>query len=47
MTGRCYIHDAKFPAAIERLEKARALTTDPAKLAFLDELIRNAKALVR
>ena len=47
MTGRCYIHDAKFPAAVERLEKARSLTTDPAKLAFLDELIRNAKALVR
>jgi tetratricopeptide (TPR) repeat protein len=47
MTGRCYIHDAKFQAAVERLEKARALTTDPANLAFLDELIRNARALVR
>jgi tetratricopeptide (TPR) repeat protein len=47
MTGRCYIHQGKFQAAAERLEKARALTTDPAKLAFLDELIRNAKALVR
>ena len=47
MTGRCYIHDAKYQAGIERLEKARAATTDPAKLAFLDELIRNAKALVR
>jgi len=47
MTGRCYIHDAKFQAAVERLEKARTATTDPGKLAFLDELIRNAKALVR
>ena len=47
MTGRCFVHDAKFPAAVERLEKARSLTTDPAKLSFLDELIRNAKALVR
>jgi tetratricopeptide (TPR) repeat protein len=47
MAGRCYIHDAKYQAGIERLEKARAATTDPAKAAFLDELIRNAKALVR
>jgi tetratricopeptide (TPR) repeat protein len=47
MTGRCYIHDAKFQAAVERLEKARTATTDPAKVAFLDELIRDAKALAR
>jgi len=47
MTGRCYIHDAKFQAAVERLEKARTATTDPAKVAFLDELIRSAKALAR
>ena len=43
MAGRCYIHEAKFQRAVERLEKARALTTDPAKLAFLDELIRKAE----
>jgi len=47
MTGRCYVHDAKFETAVERLEKARALTSDPAKLAFLDQLIRSTKALVR
>jgi len=47
MAGRCYIHDAKYQAGIERLEKARAATIDPAKVAFLEELIRNAKALVR
>ena len=28
-TGRCYIHDAKYQAGIERLEKARTATTDP------------------
>jgi tetratricopeptide (TPR) repeat protein len=47
MTGRCYIHDARFQAAVERLERARTATSDPAKVAFLDELIRNAKALAR
>jgi tetratricopeptide (TPR) repeat protein len=47
MAGRCYIHDGKYQAGIERLEKARAATNDPAKVAFLEELIRNAKALVR
>lgn len=47
MAGRCYIHDAKYQVGVERLEKARTATTDPAKVAFLEELIRNAKALVR
>jgi tetratricopeptide (TPR) repeat protein len=47
MVGRCYIHDAKFKQAVETLEKARAATTDPAKLALLDELIRQTKTLVR
>ena len=47
MAGRCYVHEAKLELAVERLEKARALSTDAAKVAFLDELIRNTKALVR
>jgi len=47
MTGRCYVHDGKFQLAVERLEKARTLTTDPAKIAFLDKLISSTKALVR
>jgi tetratricopeptide (TPR) repeat protein len=47
MVGRCYINQAKFAAAIEHLEKARSATTDPDKAAFLDQLIRQTKALVR
>lgn len=47
MAGRCYIHDAKFRQAVDVLEKARAATTDPAKLALLDELIQKTKPLVR
>lgn len=47
MAGRCYVHDGKFQTAVEHLEKARALTTDPAKLALLDQLIRSTKPLVR
>lgn len=43
MAGRCYVHQQKFDRAVERLEKARAATTDPAKAAFLDELVRKIK----
>jgi tetratricopeptide (TPR) repeat protein len=43
MAGRCYIHQQNFDRAVERLEKARAATTDPAKAAFLDELVRKIK----
>jgi len=44
MAGRCYIHQAKYERAVELLEKARAATSDPAKAAFLDELVRKIKA---
>jgi Tfp pilus assembly protein PilF len=47
MTGRCYIHEAKFQLAVQSLEKARAATSDPEKQALLDELIRKTKPLVR
>jgi tetratricopeptide (TPR) repeat protein len=43
MAGRCYIHQQKFDRAVELLEKARAATSDPAKAAFLDELVRKIK----
>jgi tetratricopeptide (TPR) repeat protein len=47
MAGRCYVHQAKFREAVEHLERARAGTTDPAKQAFLDGLIRETKPLIR
>jgi chitinase len=43
MAGRCYVHRQKVDRAVELLEKARAVTTDPAKAAFLDELVRKIK----
>jgi tetratricopeptide (TPR) repeat protein len=43
MAGRCYVHQQKWDRAVELLEKARAVTTDPAKAAFLDELVRKIK----
>ena len=46
MAGRCDINQGKFKTAVERLEKARAATTDPDKSAFLDELIGRVKGLV-
>lgn len=39
MAGRCDIHQGNLEAGRERLEKARAATTNPAKRAFLDALI--------
>ncbi len=47
MAGRCYIHQAKFAEAVAHFEKARAATTDPAKAAFLDEMIRKLKAQIQ
>jgi len=47
MAGRCYVHQAKLEAAVEHFEKARAATTDPDKIAFLEELISQTKALVQ
>ena len=44
MAGRCYIHQAKLRRAVEFLEKARGVTPDAAKAAFLDELIAKLKA---
>lgn len=44
MTARCYLNQAKFEKAVGHLEKARLATPDAAKIAFLDELIRQARA---
>jgi tetratricopeptide (TPR) repeat protein len=46
MAGRCYLHEAKYDPALDHLEKARRATTDPDKVAFLDDLIEQTKALV-
>lgn len=47
MIGRCYIHRAKFAKAVEYLERARAASSDPAKKAFLEELVRQARAQIQ
>jgi tetratricopeptide (TPR) repeat protein len=47
MLGRCYVHQGKLREAVEHLERARARTTDADKRAFLDQLIRDAQALIR
>ena len=46
MAGRCYVQQGKLREALERLEKARAAHPDPAKVAFLDELIAKLKTRV-
>jgi tetratricopeptide (TPR) repeat protein len=47
MAGRCYIHQGKFQTAVERLERARAASSDPAKVASLDELVRMARTQMK
>jgi tetratricopeptide (TPR) repeat protein len=44
MVGRCHLHEGQLDKALEALQEARDLSTDAAKLAFLDELIRTTKA---
>jgi tetratricopeptide (TPR) repeat protein len=45
MAGRCHIQKQQLDRAVELLEKARAASSDPAKIAFLDELVRKIKPL--
>lgn len=47
MAGRCLIHQADFPKAVELLEKARSRVTDPERIAFLDDLIAKLKEQIR
>jgi tetratricopeptide (TPR) repeat protein len=44
MAGRCHIHASRIEKAVELLEKARALSTDTAKAAFLGDLVTKLKA---
>ncbi len=47
MAGRCYINKADFPKAVAYLEKAKAGTTDPDRIKFLEELISTLKAQIK
>jgi tetratricopeptide (TPR) repeat protein len=47
MAARCYVHQGKLDRAAEHLEKARAATTDPARIAQLDALIAQVKAQIK
>jgi tetratricopeptide (TPR) repeat protein len=47
MAARCYLHRQQFDRALVLLEKARAVTTDPAKSALLDDLVRTIKPKAR
>jgi len=47
MAARCYVHQGRFDRAAEHLEKARAATTDPARLAHLDALLAQVKAQIK
>jgi tetratricopeptide (TPR) repeat protein len=47
MAARCDINQGKLDRAAERLEKARAATTDPEKIARLDALIAQVKARIK
>ncbi len=47
MAGRCLIHQADFPKAIELLEKAKSRLTNPDRAAFLDDLIAKLKEQIK
>ncbi len=47
MIARCYLNQGKLEAAVQHLEKAKAASTDPAKIALLEELIRQVRAQIR
>jgi tetratricopeptide (TPR) repeat protein len=47
MAGRCCVHLGQFARAAEHFEKARAATTDPARIAQLDALIAQVKAQIK
>jgi tetratricopeptide (TPR) repeat protein len=47
MAARCYVHQGQFARAADDLEKARAATTDPARIAQLDALIAQVKAQIK
>ncbi len=47
MAARCYVHQGQFARAAEHLEKAKAATTDPARVAQIDALLAQVKARVK
>jgi tetratricopeptide (TPR) repeat protein len=48
MAGRCYIHQANFPKAIDCLEKAKVgYAKEPERVKFLDELISRLKEQIK
>jgi tetratricopeptide (TPR) repeat protein len=47
MAGRCYINKADFPKALDYLEKAKAGTTDPDRIKFLEELSATLKTQIK
>jgi Flp pilus assembly protein TadD len=47
LMGRCYINTGDFPKAIEYLEKAKAGTTDPERVKFLEGLIAKLKEQIK
>lgn len=47
MVSRCYINGGDFVKAVEYLEKAKAKTTDPDKIKFIDDLIQTLKEKIK
>jgi len=47
MAGRCYINQADYEKAIACFEKAKAGSTDPERIKFLDDLISKLKEQVK
>jgi tetratricopeptide (TPR) repeat protein len=47
MAGVCYLNQAKFEAAVGYLERARAASQDPEKVAYLDEMLAKVKTRVK
>jgi tetratricopeptide (TPR) repeat protein len=47
MVGRCHIHQANFQKALEYLERARAGSTDPERVARLDGLIGSLRTRLK
>ena len=47
MAGRCYINQGDFPKAIEYLEQAKGVLTDPERVKFLDDLIVKLKEQIK
>jgi len=47
MAGRCYINRADYAKAIDSLEKAKAGSTNPEKIKFLEDLIGKLKEQIK